>query len=154
MELFLGTPDIEADSRDEFGRTALICAADQGHDHVVACLAAQPSVDINAQDNMGTTPLITSARRGRTRVVKLLLEQDNILINMEDRGRRTAIMWAVIGGQQETLQLLLSREDAIKALNSADYSGRSPLDWAIDLNQVSIQELISSRVKVGDSSNG
>lgn len=63
-------------------------------------------------------------------------------------------MWAVIEGQLEVLQLLLSREDAIEALKSADYSGKFPLDRAINGNHVPIQELISSRLKGGDTSSG
>ena len=63
-------------------------------------------------------------------------------------------MWVAIEGNLEVLQLLLSCEDIIKALKSADYSGDSPLDWATTLNHVSIQELISSRLKGGDSSSG
>ncbi|KAK0514422.1 hypothetical protein JMJ35_003039 [Cladonia borealis] len=151
---FLGEPDIEVDSRDDLGRTPLLCAADQGHEDVVACLAAQASVDINTQNNMGETPLIASARRGWTGVVQILLEQNSILPNLKDRSGRTAVMWAVIEGQLEVLQLLLSREDAIEALKSADLSGKFPFDWAINGNNLPIQELISSRLKGGDSSSG
>ena len=154
VELFLGEPHIEVDSRDDLGRTPLLCAADQGHEDVVACLAARPSVDINAQNNMGETPLIAAARRGWTEVVQILLDQDGILPNLKDRTGRTAVMWAVIEGQLEVLQLLLSREDAIEALKSTDLSGKSPLYWAINGNNVPIQELISSRLKGGDSSSG
>ena len=147
VQLLLGRIlNSEADSRDDFGRTALFCAADQGHNDVVACLAAQASVDINAQDTMGVTPLMTSARRGQAGVVEILLGQTSILTNMKDRSGRTAVAWAAIEGQSEVLKLLLSREDAIEALNSADYSGRSPLDWATTENQVSVLELLSSKM--------
>ena len=151
---FLGEPDIEVESRDDLGQTPLLCAADQVHEDVVACLAAQASVDINAQNNMGETPLIASARRGWTGIVQILLDQDGILPNLKDRTGRTAIMWAVIEGQLKVLQLLLSREDAIEALKSTDLSGKSPLYWVINGNNVPIQELISSRLEGGDSSSG
>ena len=67
-------------------------------------------------------------------VVETLLKQACILPNMKDRNGWTAITCAAIEGQLEVLQLLLSREDAIEALNSAGYSGKSPLDWAITGN--------------------
>ena len=146
----LGVPDVEVDSQDDYGRTALFCAADQGHDDVVAWLVAHASININARDNMGATPLITSARRGQIGVVKILLEQTSIITNMEDHSGRTALMWAVIEGQLEVLQLLLSREDATGALNSTDYSGRSPRDWAIIGDQVSILNLLSYRAESED----
>ena len=63
-------------------------------------------------------------------------------------------MWAVIEGQLEVLQLLLSREDAIEALKSADLSGKFALGWAINGRNLPIKELISSRLKGGDSSCG
>ena len=148
VKLLLGIPNSEADSRDDGGRTALYWAASQGCDDVVAYLATQPSVDVNAQNNVGATPLMEAVERDRTEVVEILLEQENILANLKDDLNRTVIMLASVGGQLEVLQLLLAHEDAIEALDSVDYSGRSPLDWAIAANDVPVQELLSSRMEV------
>ena len=152
VKRLLDIPNSEADSRDGVGRTALVWAADQGHDDVVAYLAAQPSVDINAQDTTGKTSLIRSAEGGWTGVVRILLDQSSILANLKDDLRRTAIAWAAINGRLEVLQFLLSREDAIEALETADYRGESPLDWAIITSNVPVQELLSYRMKVEGNS--
>jgi hypothetical protein len=61
--------------RDEFGHTALIWAASQGHVGIVGLLLARgPDVNAVASDGTSMTALMTAACRGHLDVVNLLLE--------------------------------------------------------------------------------
>ena len=71
-----------------------------------------------------------------------------------NRSGRTVLTWAVIEGQLEVLQLLLSRANVFETLKSADHSGKSPLDWAVALNHVSMQESFWSRIRYEGNLNG
>ncbi|KAJ6779447.1 hypothetical protein PWT90_05426 [Aphanocladium album] len=63
---------VDADARDDTGRTPLSWAASNGHAIVVRSLLMEDGVDINSQDQNGQTPLSWAAKRGHEAVVKLL----------------------------------------------------------------------------------
>lgn len=70
--------DVDADARDDGGRTPLSWAAASGHETVVKPLVLIDGVDINSQDNNGQTPLFWAAERGHKVVVKLLLAMKDV----------------------------------------------------------------------------
>jgi ankyrin repeat protein len=61
--------DLEA--KDEFGRTPLSWAAEEGHEGVVKLLL-EKGADLEAKDEFGQTPLSRAAESGHEAVVKLL----------------------------------------------------------------------------------
>ncbi|KAH8595372.1 ankyrin repeat-containing domain protein, partial [Bisporella sp. PMI_857] len=63
---------VDADSRDQSGRTPLRCAAQSGREAVVKLLLDTDKVDADSRDQSGWTPLQWAARNGHEAVVKLL----------------------------------------------------------------------------------
>jgi ankyrin repeat protein len=113
LELLLERHDINPDSRDVSGRTALSWAADRGHDKIVRQLLATARVNVNSKDTQHLTPLMWAAREGRGGVVKLLLAEDKIDLDATDlSSRRTAIEWATIGGYVKITTLIRDKQGA------------------------------------------
>jgi ankyrin repeat protein len=72
----MGRDDVEADSKDNDGRTPLSHAAESGHEAVVKLLMGRDDVEADSKDNDGRTPLSHAAESGHEAVVKLLTERD------------------------------------------------------------------------------
>lgn len=69
---------VDADARDDAGRTPLSWAAARGHELVVELLLLNNGVDINSQDGTGQTPLSWAAENGQQAVVKRLLACEDV----------------------------------------------------------------------------
>ncbi|KAI9774235.1 MAG: hypothetical protein M1839_001737 [Geoglossum umbratile] len=72
MRLLLERGDVEADSKDESGRTPLGWAAAQGHKAVVRLLLQSSNVKADSKDESGRTPLSLATENGHMEVVRLL----------------------------------------------------------------------------------
>ena len=64
--------DVEADSKDNEGRTPLSWAAGDGAEVVVKLLVDRDDVEADSKDNEGRTPLSWAAGEGHEAVVNLL----------------------------------------------------------------------------------
>jgi ankyrin repeat protein len=53
--------DVEADSKNSYGRTPLSWAAERGHKAVVRLLVERNDVEADSKDNDGRTPLSWAA---------------------------------------------------------------------------------------------
>lgn len=79
------------------GRTALHCAASQGHEAIVKLLL-ENGADVMVNDNAGRTALSLAAGNGHEAVVKLLLE-NGAGITAKDIAGRTALCLAAAQGR-------------------------------------------------------
>ncbi|KAH7000722.1 ankyrin repeat-containing domain protein [Ilyonectria destructans] len=64
--------DVEA--KDEYGRTPLSWAAEDGHEDIVKLLF-EKGADVEAKDKHGGTPLSRAAAKGDEAIVKLLQQK-------------------------------------------------------------------------------
>jgi len=99
-ELLAAGADVHA--RDEYGQTALILAAGNGHTATVERLLAA-GADVNARDQNGQTALMFAEGRGHTEMVERLLAA-GADVNARDRNGRTALMLAAWRRQPETVK--------------------------------------------------
>ena len=85
-----------ANATDEFGRTALILAAQRRYTEIVVeLLKRDDNVDVNHQDNNGASALNdVSFLGGYANIVVVLLKRNEIDINLKDKLDRTALFWA------------------------------------------------------------
>jgi len=104
----LAAPDVEVNSADGTGYTALMRAAVEGYIEAVTALLAAPSLDVNAADGFGTTALMLAAEEGHTRTVRALLAAPGLDVNAATGLGWTALMRAAVGGHTETVWALLA----------------------------------------------
>ncbi|KKO97162.1 hypothetical protein THAR02_10737 [Trichoderma harzianum] len=90
------------------GKTALLCAASQGHESMVRLLL-ENAADVMAKDNAGRTALSLAASNGHEAVVRLLLE-NGADITAKDNAGRTALCLAAAQGWTKVVQLLLAND--------------------------------------------
>lgn len=64
--------DVDADAKDDKGKTPLMCAAEGGHETVVRLLLEREDVDPAAKNDSGQTALWMTENNGHRGVVKLL----------------------------------------------------------------------------------
>jgi ankyrin repeat protein len=72
VQLLLENEDIDADPKNNYGRTPLSWAAEKGHEAVVRLLLARKSAYADSKDNNGLTPLSYAVRHGHQGVIQLL----------------------------------------------------------------------------------
>ncbi|KAF3318954.1 hypothetical protein TWF173_005364 [Orbilia oligospora] len=144
VELLLGTGQVDIDSRDLDGRTALAESARCGH-YKVALLSIKNGANIEAADGDGRTPLIWAAARGYETIVQLLLES-NANIEVKDRFGRTPLMQAAIGGYQKIVELLFERGADV---NAADKQGWTPVMYAaVNGHQKIVEPLLERNANI------
>ena len=100
--------DVEADLKDENGRTPLSWAAAEGHDAVVRLLVERDDVKADSKGESGRTPLSWAAAGGHEAVVRLLVERDDVEADSKDRSGRTPLSWAANGRHEAVMKLLQS----------------------------------------------
>jgi len=115
--------DAKLNAKKSDGKTALICAVQQGWDPVVQLLLDE-GADIEAKDNHGKTALLYAADNGRDIIVQLLLSKDAD-IEVKDNYGKTALLYAAENGRNTIVQLLLDRDVNIEA---NDINGNTALD--------------------------
>ncbi|KAF1817634.1 hypothetical protein P152DRAFT_510823 [Eremomyces bilateralis CBS 781.70] len=87
-----GGLDIEADSKDSYGRTPLSWAAANGHEAAVRLLVERVDVEADSKDSDGQTPLSWAVENGHEVVVRLRVERDGVEADSKDDGQ-TRLSW-------------------------------------------------------------
>ncbi|KAH8707183.1 ankyrin repeat-containing domain protein [Phaeosphaeriaceae sp. PMI808] len=72
MEDLIASGKVNANWKDQSGRTPLWWAAQNGHEAAVKLLLGTGKVDVNSKDQFGRTPLSWAAENGHEALVKLL----------------------------------------------------------------------------------
>jgi hypothetical protein len=128
VKLLLETGKVEADSKDEDGRTPLSWAASNGREAIVKLLLKTGKVEADSKDEDGRTPLWWAASSGREAIVKLLLETGKVKADLKDKYGQTPLSCASWSGHEAIVKLLL--ETGKVEADSKDKDGRTPLSWA------------------------
>ena len=89
-----GTHGANVDAVDEYGDTALMIAAWNGHTAIVNTLAGTHGANVDARDRYGWTALMRAANNGHTDVVTALAGTHGADVEAVDRDGRTALMHA------------------------------------------------------------
>lgn len=122
------------------GNTALIAAANFGHETIAKLLLQVPEIDVNTQNKKGSTALMCAVCKGHENIVKLLLQVPNIDINAKNKDGYTALMQA-IGNAQESIAELLLQMPKIE-INAEDANGNTALAIATIKGQENMVKLI------------
>jgi ankyrin repeat protein len=139
-----------ADSKDDYGRTPLALAAEEGHEAVAKLLLATGNVDVDSKDSTGWTALLWAARNGHETVVKLLLSRSGVDADSRDPGGRTPLSHAVERGHKAVGKLLVERDDV--EADSKDNWGRTPLWYASEQGHKVVVKLLVEREDVNADS--
>ncbi|EGN91795.1 hypothetical protein SERLA73DRAFT_192006 [Serpula lacrymans var. lacrymans S7.3] len=156
--LLLARDDVEADSKNEEGRTPLSFAAWYGKLQFKAAkngcvpLLSTEDIDVNLQDKYGDSPLHYAVRYGHQNVASLLLLHCNIAPNLKNVKGQTPLHCAVLGvdgeydvnynsasSREATVSLLLARNDVRVGLE--DDNGLTTLMLACSLEIASVVKL-------------
>jgi ankyrin repeat protein len=65
VRLLLEDYKVDVEAKNDGGKTALLWAAENGHEAVVKTLLAWNGTDPESKDNDGRTPLLWAARKGQ-----------------------------------------------------------------------------------------
>jgi ankyrin repeat protein len=106
-KLLLGTGNVDIDSKDNYGQTPLLWAAESGHEAVVKLLLEMGKADVDCNCN-GRTPLSYAAENGHEAVVKLLLETGRADVDSRDKYSWTPLSFATLHGHEAVVKLLQS----------------------------------------------
>ncbi|MBY0405996.1 MAG: ankyrin repeat domain-containing protein, partial [Cyanobacteria bacterium] len=115
----------DLNSRDRFGKTALMWAAIQGQTEAIKVLV-KAGADLNAVDHLGKTALIWAATKGQTHALSTLLGS-GADFTLKDVNGRTALHWASAEGYSKALPPLVS---AGACIDETDKEGNTPLHLA------------------------
>ena len=96
--------NMDIDSKDYAGRTALHVAAYQGNTRILKYLL-EHAANVNAVDNEGRTPIFSGAYDGNFKMVKLLCEYDANL-HLKDNTNLTVLEYAISRKEFETAKFL------------------------------------------------
>ena len=104
LEATIGLPFCSKDAATPYGKTALMCAAEEGHLEVV-CFLLEAGADKEAPTTKGCRALTIAAWYGHLEVVRLLLEA-RADKDATTRDGQTASSVAAANGHLEVVRLL------------------------------------------------
>jgi len=135
--------DIDLESKDLLGRTALHYAAEVGNKEIVKMLLDK-GIDPNITDNDGITPLYVAIRTGNVEIVKVLID-NGANINSKNTSKQTPLYLAIKSKNKDMINLLIS-EGAID--NMTDKQLYIALEELINKDNIyDILELIINKYK-------
>uniref|UniRef100_A0A1I8GU33 Protein kinase domain-containing protein n=2 Tax=Macrostomum lignano TaxID=282301 RepID=A0A1I8GU33_9PLAT len=114
-------------------RTAIACAAIQGHENVLLAFtkafennSGNLEAEVNRPDSLGQTPLILAARNHRNSALEQLVQMGSKL-NHQDSMEYTAVAYAAMEGFDDTVRILCKLGADPKL---PDFLKNTPLIWA------------------------
>ena len=142
--------EVDVNTQDKYGETALHLAAANGHLNIVNTLLDNGS-DINAQNKHGETALHLAAANGHLNIVNTLLDNGSD-INAQNKHGDTALHLATANEHLDVVNTLLNNEAKVDAQN---LYGQTALYWAEenenpDILQVLLDYKLIKAAKQGD----
>jgi ankyrin repeat protein len=126
---------VDVGAKDEFGRTPLYLAAENGRKQVAELLIAK-GADVNAKN--GFTPLHRAAYQGHKEIAELLIA-NGADVNAKDDDGRTPLHYAAKYATKEVVELLIPNGADV---NAKDRFGFTPLREAAWYGHKEIAELL------------
>ena len=105
VRYLVGLPEVDVNHCNRYTRTALHCAAKEGHPEVVQVLI-DAGADIDTKNRHGRSPLDFASRSGALEVVKVLVRA-GARVNAIDYYVRTCLNLAARNGHTETVRYLV-----------------------------------------------
>lgn len=131
------TTEFNVNTRDSFGRTPLIAAADEGNSDIVKDLLEKFAVQ-EMKDFEGRTALIAAVEKGSASVVQELIKV-GVDLDAKFDNDQTPLMLAAKNGYKEIVELLVNEQVDLKAV---DIKGKTALSLADDEGFTHIVDLI------------
>ncbi|QQS41499.1 MAG: DUF3421 domain-containing protein [Acidobacteriota bacterium] len=135
------------DKRNSIGRTALMIAAEKGHEALVNELIYHRA-SVDARDDAGNTALILASKEGKDSVVQRLLREGADAAIANDEGD-TALVTAAANGREKVLRELM-RDESFSGIES-DESRRAFLKAAANGREKSLEVFVEAGIDVNTS---
>lgn len=136
--------DVDVDSTDYAGKTALAKAAANGHEAIVRILAARDDVDADRGDGFGITPLAIAAHNGHEDIVRFLADRPDVDADSKDNFGETPLYEAARRGHAGVVAYLAERDDV--NVNYKRKNGTTALGVAAMMRHKAIVELLEDRI--------
>ncbi len=133
--------NVNVNSQDKDGWTALMAASSNGHTKIVNILL-NTGADVNRGNNFGATALMIATLEGHTNIVISLINK-GADVNKLDKNGQTALMGAVGEGHQKIVEILVVNNANINIYSN---NGLNPLKLALKHKN---NDMISLLIKNG-----
>jgi ankyrin repeat protein len=107
VEKLIALAEVQVNSLDAWGRSALIWAVSEGHETIVQLLLVHSAIQVNRWDDFKVWPLMYAAQGGHEGIVKLLLTHRHIQVNQAREDGLSPLMEAARNGRQGIVKILL-----------------------------------------------
>ena len=135
---------VDPDRADEWRRTPLSLAAENGREGIARILVERNDVNLNIVDTeYGRTPLSWAAKNGHEGIVRLLLAQSDISPNTVGIKHGQTPLYTS-KNRYEGVKVLLEQKEIIPDTTDTEY-GRTPLWWATKKVYKGIAKLLQDR---------
>jgi ankyrin repeat protein len=116
--------DINMDARGRKNQTALLWAADEGHEEAVQLLSEDGRSDIKARDSNRQTALLCASKRNFVPIASFLISRHANMEPHDNYWLQTPPAWATKRGNHTTAKLLLEQGANVHTKNK---DGQTPL---------------------------
>ena len=123
-------PQIDINTQDRVGRTALYLASWEGHKIVVRSLLLNENIDINLAEFNNETPLYAATHEDNVAVVEMLLQYVFTEVNKADEDGQTPLHVAAYRGFPKVVKLLIGDDRIDPNQKTTSNSQDSPLNTA------------------------
>jgi len=111
---------VDPNTKDEYGITALMYAADLSRFNVVKELINTPGIDINIKDKNGDTALIWATQSNDYETLRVLINAPGIDLNATNNEGKTALMTASFNNRGDGFKAI---RELIVAPGKAGFGG-------------------------------
>ena len=124
-------PAKELDAVDDYGNTAIIYAANNGHLDIVKFLMAQEGVDLNRRGYLGNTALSRAARSGHADIIRALMTDGKSNPDLPNDKWQYPLHFAAFKKKSDAVDALIAGGASLLSL---DRKGRTPVEDTSDEN--------------------
>ena len=134
VEFLLGLDNIDINSRDKQGSTALHIAATYKNE-MISQMLLEGKASVRMKDRQGQTPLHRAAQEGDGQIISLMLDnlssdEKDISMMEEDSDGNTPLTLAVQAGNSEAVNVFMTDCECSTFINSPNNQGESPIHFA------------------------